>query len=86
LASITCSLITVRSDEAINHLQTLPTSVGNYPSMTSAKLLPLRKCFDGEVVDIRPLEVDVKIFDIRPMEVNVGDPDPSEGDLHTCVD
>ncbi|KIM77170.1 hypothetical protein PILCRDRAFT_825517 [Piloderma croceum F 1598] len=74
IASITCSLITVRSEEAINHLQTLPTSIGNYPSTASAKLLPLRKCSVGEVVDIRPSEADVKVYDIRPMEVNVGDP------------
>jgi hypothetical protein len=73
LASITYSLISVRSEEAINHLQTCSMSIGNYPSIASAKLLPLRKCSDEEVIDICSLKVDVKVFDIRPMEVSVGD-------------
>jgi hypothetical protein len=73
LASITYSLISVRSEEAINHLQTCSMSIGNYPSIASAKLLPLRKCSDEEVIDICSLKVDVKVFDIRPMEVSIGD-------------
>ncbi|KIM89431.1 hypothetical protein PILCRDRAFT_813369 [Piloderma croceum F 1598] len=31
LASITCSLIIIRSEEVINYPQTLPTTVGSYP-------------------------------------------------------
>jgi hypothetical protein len=53
LASITSSLIIVRSEEAINYPQTLPTSVATYPVVESGDQLGIGKESrnqDGKVI------------------------------------
>jgi len=58
LASITCSLIIVRAEAAINPSQTLPTSVGSYPTVSAS---------DGKYSRHK----EGKVFDLHKMEVNV---------------
>jgi len=62
LASITCSLIIVRSEEAFNQPQTFPTSVGSYPALPSAP--DIEKCSKNQ---------DGKVFALRSMQVNIVD-------------
>ena len=62
MASITCSLIIVRSEDVIKYPETLPTSDASYPAVPSPKPLVIGKY---------PIKKDGKIFALRSMEVNV---------------
>jgi hypothetical protein len=62
LASITCSLIIIRSEDAINH-PTLPTSVGSHPTMVSTEPPATPKFSKSQ---------NGKVFAFSSMEVNVG--------------
>jgi len=60
LASITCSLIIVRSEAAIKAPQTLPMSTGSYPAVGSAEGKYSRNQA-GKVFDLHKMEVNVDV-------------------------
>jgi len=61
VASITCSLIIVRSEEAINHPQTLPTSLGSYPSKDQLASGKEHRSQDGKVFAFGSMEGNVEV-------------------------
>ena len=62
LASITCSLIIVRSEDAMNQPQTLPTSVNSYP--TFAPKEPVEKYAKGQDGMVYSLQLTGVIVDV----------------------
>lgn len=68
LASITCSLIIIRTEDAINH-PTLPTSVSSHPTMVPTEPLAtpkFSKSQDGKVFALSSIEVSVGVA--RPVD------------------
>ena len=64
MASITCSLIIVRSEEVINHPQTLPTSTASDPTVPSAKPLIIGEYYknkDGKIPALHSTEVNIDV-------------------------
>jgi len=62
LASITCSLIIVRSEDAVNQPQTLPTSVNSYPTFVPKEQVgKYAKGQDGKVYSVQSMEVSIDV-------------------------
>ena len=60
IATITCSLIIIRSEDALNQPLTLPTSVGSH-STSSANTEKGLKNQDGKVLALGSMKVNVNI-------------------------